>query len=82
MNRAEVISLICKTILITKAIEAITNMSIVPAAFSVLEVTTWMNIGIAHNAWNKHEPEYNIEARRQPKPRPDTYHSGPYHWIF
>ena len=81
MNRAEVVSLICRTIFATKAIKAMAEMSVASAAFSVLEVTTWMNIGIAHNAWNQHEPEYNILRRREYS-RPDGYHSGPYHWLF
>lgn len=80
-SRSEVISRICKTILVTKAIEALTRVSVIPAAFSVLEVTTWINIGIAHHAWNQLEPEYNLRTRRK-DPRPDEYHSGPYHWLF
>ncbi|MCP4405088.1 MAG: hypothetical protein GY801_48280, partial [bacterium] len=81
MARANVISLTCRTIFATKAIKAMAEMSVASAAFSVLEITTWMNIGIAHNAWNQHEPEYNIRARRRDS-RPAEYHSGPYHWVF
>jgi RHS repeat-associated protein len=81
-DRAEVVKWICKIILVTKTIEAINKHSVTPAAFSALEMSIWINISLAHNYWNKQEPEYNIDERRRKIARPDGYRSGPSYWLF